>query len=233
MYDSRICVQDPSVGGIAIILNSLADLAALPGNQFCSAVAYATLSGCHILHERLAQTGEWLRNEKKWLISIDFGRTEPAALEYLADIANSAVRIPNGLRVVEARGFVPPSVYHTKLYLAKNTAAPREPAFGCFVGSANLSVIGLTTGIECGAVQRWMAPLTSSERKGFAMVQPQLSWFDRIWGVADPVDKILPLYEARWRKQERIILEDETEVAGMYQGGPSAVVEGIDAVVLF
>jgi hypothetical protein len=38
--------------------------------------------------------------EKRWLVSVDFGHTEPEGLDYLASLGNSRVRVPNAIEVI-------------------------------------------------------------------------------------------------------------------------------------
>ncbi len=58
------------------------------------AVAYASLAGCRDLAHGLdLHVDNWKAITKEWLISIDFGRTEPEALVYLRSLPNSTVRV--------------------------------------------------------------------------------------------------------------------------------------------
>jgi HKD family nuclease len=117
--------------------------AATSANHNClvAAVAYATESGCKLVSEGFAERmDQWNRIKKDWLISIDFGLTEPTALEFLADLPNSRVYIPNADQVLGAR-LRPQAGFHKKMYVFDNSAV--QDSMGLFSGSANLTVSGL------------------------------------------------------------------------------------------
>src|SRR5437660_6678998 len=62
------------------------------------AVAYSTLRGCQTLVRRVSDRmgpANWKASQKFFITSIDFGLTEPAALEFLGNQANSLVHIAN------------------------------------------------------------------------------------------------------------------------------------------
>lgn len=109
------------------------------------AVAYSTHRGCQRLVERISlrmEKPQWERSNKQFIISLDYGLTEPGALEFLADLPRSKVHIANP-EVVSKPGLVPGKAYHPKLYLfdtAKTT--------GYVVGSANLTDSALIDNTE-------------------------------------------------------------------------------------
>src|SRR5437016_4622175 len=101
MHVQRWFPQERSSGAIGQTLLGITSLAELNGyTQFRGGVAYATFSGCGILVQELRRISCWKKSYKRWLISIDYGRTEPDAMKYLAEIPNTEIRIPNGLAVV-------------------------------------------------------------------------------------------------------------------------------------
>jgi HKD family nuclease len=123
------------------------------------AVAYSTLRGCTRLTKRIAdRMGEqkWKDTQKSFITSVDFGLTEPAALEFLADQPHSRVYVANP--EVHARpGFRPSQAYHPKLFLFDRPAVT-----GYVVGSANLTASALlsntevvSTGLEAPAASSW------------------------------------------------------------------------------
>ena len=108
------------------------------------AVAYATHSGCERLVNRIAArigTG-WEMSRKCFIISLDFGLTEPAALEMLSGLPHSEVYIANP-EVIGKPGFMPGKAYHPKLFLFDTGAATAY-----VVGSANLTNAALITNTE-------------------------------------------------------------------------------------
>ncbi len=82
----------------------------------------------------------WRAVEKQWLISIDFGTTEVQALEYLRDLPNSEVRIPDARQVLDSALF-PDRPFHPKTfildsdrkaaseYLYRKTTVPKANGF--------------------------------------------------------------------------------------------------------
>jgi hypothetical protein len=113
------------------------------------AVAYSTRRGCQRLVERVSTrmgSSKWEKSEKHFVTSLDFGLTEPSALEFLANLPNSRVYIANSI-IVKKPSFMPTKAYHPKLYLfdALNVT-------GYVVGSANLTDSALITNTELVAV---------------------------------------------------------------------------------
>lgn len=109
------------------------------------AVAYATKSGCEDLIQTIVNkvgTDVWARCSKEFVISIDFGHTEPGALELLRGLENSSVSIANPDLL--ARGHLRPNTaYHPKLYCFQY-----ENEIGMVSGSANLTKAALHKNTE-------------------------------------------------------------------------------------
>src|SRR5205823_2120716 len=125
--------------------------AAIAGGEFTScsvAVAYATLGGVKAFERRMEQGlgDRWRAMQKRWLVGIDWCRSDPPALRRLSAIQNSAVKIPSG-RTLVASACMPRDTFHPKLFMFDG---PRLTSVVC--GSGNLSVNGLTRGCECGSV---------------------------------------------------------------------------------
>jgi hypothetical protein len=113
------------------------------------AVAYSTRRGCERLVERISTRmgkSPWEKSKKHFVTSLDFGLTEPAALEFLSSLPDSKVRIANP-EVVNKPGLMPGKAYHPKLYLFDSAAAT-----GYVIGSANLTSSALITNTEVVAV---------------------------------------------------------------------------------
>lgn len=109
------------------------------------AVAYSTQSGCRRLVDRISTRigkSQWEKCNKQFIISVDFGLTDPRALEFLAALPKSKVYIANP-EVISKPGLLPDKSYHPKLYLfdtAKST--------GYVIGSANLTDSALIANTE-------------------------------------------------------------------------------------
>ncbi len=109
------------------------------------AVAYTTFKGCQRLVTRLTQrmgVRQWDRSPKTFITSLDFGLTEPAALEYLAAMPASEVLIANS-SIATQSSLMPSDAYHPKIYLFDT-----DHSVGYVVGSANLTNAALLRNTE-------------------------------------------------------------------------------------
>ena len=215
--------QDAATGRTGSTINGIADLARFTSVvRWDAAVAYATRTGCERLHAKLiGAAGSWAAARKRWLISMDFGRTEPEAFRFLAGLQRSEVRVPNGRQVVAAAGFAPRSVFHPKVFMCRG---PTAPVFGIVVGSGNLTISGLAVGAECATLGAWKGRLDAAEREASEQAQETSAWFDAIWDTADPLGDVIAQYEAAWRRRPVRLPEDETLPAQQYRDAEPAVV---------
>ena len=110
-----------------------------------------------LLLDSLQKQSSWGSSAKRFLVSFDFGITEPAALELLAKQPNLEVRVPNGSAVLASPTLRPPHTFHAKGYLFR--AEPWESPSSLITGSANLSVSALVTGSEVMAQRTWSGQL--------------------------------------------------------------------------
>ena len=149
--------------------------------RICAAVAYATQSGVAELDEALGDLKSWRKATKRWLVGIDYCRSDPLALAHLRDLPSSQVRIFDGEFVSNRKGCVPRDSYHPKAYLLLGNK--RSTAV---VGSGNLSRTGLRQGIEAAAA--------FSEFRLDA-IEDIRSWFTRHWRLATPFNSIEDKYE--------------------------------------
>lgn len=109
------------------------------------AVAYSTYRGCQRLVDRIStQIGQaqWEATNKLFITSLDFGLTDPTALEFLSQLNNSTVYIANPA-VVDNGGFMPSNAFHPKIYLFNSYAET-----GYVLGSANLTESALISNSE-------------------------------------------------------------------------------------
>src|SRR5947209_6941217 len=90
-------VSQPSGGTNYLSLFRLA-LDTARFSRFDAAVAYATVGGVESLDDTLQRGvgGQWPHIKKRWLVGIDWCRTEPLAFDRLASMPRSRVRIPSG-----------------------------------------------------------------------------------------------------------------------------------------
>jgi hypothetical protein len=185
MLQTRIVLQDSNSGRSSVLINEISTLgASAPYSRIRAAIAYASYSGCRSICTRLAGTvGNWEAMQKRWLVSIDFGRTEIRALEYLRDLPNSEVRIPDAPELLQ-NGLIPGRCFHPKTYIFDTGANIAGAPCAIFVGSGNLTLSGLHAGVEHGTSLLWRAPLNATETRTLRDVRAQLMWWDEVWETA-------------------------------------------------
>ena len=160
--------------------------------KFDVAVAYATLGGVAALDKvcRELDASAWVDMKKRWLVGIDYCRTEPLAIRRLQELPNSKVRIHAGKVVVARKQCTPILPFHPKLFLL---GGPKT--FGAICGSGNLSRNGLTKGHEVGSLTLAHDP-SSPEEVEVANIYAQLAtWHTAGWSEASEVNVILKQYE--------------------------------------
>ena len=207
--------QDAASGRAGSTINGIAELARFTAlTRWDAAVAYASRAGCERLDALLAgEVPTWNGARKRWLVSMDFGRTDPEALRFLAGLGRSEVRVPDGRYVAASPGFAPRSVFHPKVYICRGRS---DEGFGLIVGSGNLTISGLAVGTECATLSAWRGRLDASERAVLDDARSALDWFDALWEAADPLADVLDEYEATWRRHPTLLAEDETPPARRY-----------------
>ena len=164
------------------------------------AVAYATKAGCTLINKSFqSEVPRWREMEKKWLISIDLGITEPDALEFLADLPSSSVWVANAKSVLRAR-LRPKTRFHNKLYLFE--CQGNQGAIGVFSGSANLTVSGLYRNNEQATASIWTPPFSSSDKLHSNHIRQQKSILDRTFASGTLLDeRLLEQYREIWRPE--------------------------------
>ena len=99
----RMAIQGPENQGAILRLMSDMVSRAEP-TAFFGAFAYATKRGVELFCETLeAVSPDWDSASKIWIVSIDFGHTEPEAITELQGLPNSQVRIPYASEVLRQR----------------------------------------------------------------------------------------------------------------------------------
>lgn len=141
---------------------------------------------------------------KRWMVGIDWCRSDASALRRLAHLLGSAVRVPNGDELISRPGCVPKITYHPKVFVMR---AEGRAAIIC--GSGNLSANGLLRGCECGSVGLMEWPPTEQ-----APAEPwQIArWFSAAWDSATPWDRLADRYTskvARTRSRPDLTILDE------------------------
>lgn len=163
------------------------------------AIAYATHSGVAVLTSALAESESWRKAHKRWLVGIDYCRSDPVALQHLQQLPRSEVRIYDGDYVVKRSECIPRISYHPKLYLFR-----RQKKSVLVLGSGNLSRTGLEIGVEAGT------SVLVTRAEDIRLIQ---RWFASLWRNACPWQDVKELYSAQYlsrsNRQSPIVLEDD------------------------
>ncbi len=187
MTPIRVLASDPPDRIYAELIRNAYDVA--NPTRMRAAMAYATHSGVAELVDLLGvPPSTWNQVRKKWLVGIDFCRSDPIALTHLNRLKRSELRVFDGEFVVNRRGCVPRTSFHPKLFEFRG-----EERSAVVAGSGNLSRTGLRIGVEAGIYV---------SRVNAADVEALDGWFDRQWSRATPIDTILSLYEYRHRDSD-------------------------------
>ena len=196
----QVFVTQPQDG---IRYSSLFESACAMGgfDDMAAAVAYATTKGVESLLGLLGTCQEAVITDarKRWLVGIDWCRSEPAALDLLCGLPRSEVRIPFGRVTVERRGCVPRVTYHPKSYLLNGPTIR-----AVIMGSGNLSASGLERGHEWGSLSLVADPRRKADKpleEGLDAVQ---AWFDRLWRKATRYGAIRDDYIREWNSVDHL-----------------------------
>jgi hypothetical protein len=199
MLSTSFVLQDSTTGRTSALIDQIVELAgAARFRRLRVAVAYATRAGCGDLCRRLeTRMLGWRRLEKYWLVSIDFGRTEVEALQYLLGLPNSQIRIPNASELL-ASNLNPRSCFHPKTFIFDSGTDTMSAPFAVLVGSGNLTMSGLNTGVEHAAALLWTPPLNLQQASILTRLQGQLSWWTELWENSErPTADLLTEYKRR------------------------------------
>lgn len=129
----------------------------------------------------------WDRAEKHFVTSLDFGLTEPSALEFLSQLPRSSVRVANPV-VLGTSGLRPLRAYHPKLYLFDSA-----DAMSYVVGSANLTESALVSNTEVVAAGR-----DRSSNNDWDQL-----WQDLLLDTAPLTTSLVEDYRRRWKQNGR------------------------------
>lgn len=220
-YEMSVHAQDPSIGRVGVVLEALGDASERAGTyeHVDIAVAYASSEGVRLLDERLS-SGTWSAASKRFLVSIDFGFTQPKALERLRNLNNAEVRIPNGRSVLASPSLRPPSAFHAKAFAFRGEEWHNLSAL--IVGSANLTASALSTGAEVVTKQLWTSAPSRAEWGHLELAKPLLDWFEDAWATADPLSDVLDEYRSRYDSlpKPRQLPEETTPATRRYLASP-------------
>jgi HKD family nuclease len=184
------------------ILDAVSDLASAAAfTRLRASFAFANGGGAQQLTERLeAALSDWDLVTKQWLISIDFGFTDPRALDLLQSQPKSKVRIPDAYYLIANR-LQPRRSFHPKSLLLDAGQAPGKTPIALLVGSANMTVSGLRKGQEHAVTVAWTGTNTAALRNRMKATQQEAKRFAADWYAAHPLDApLLKRYEDAHRR---------------------------------
>jgi HKD family nuclease len=205
----RLATQGPD--NIASVLKLIKEIAAsCRFNRVRGFFAYATERGTDLLIKALSQNmTNWNSIQKHWLISIDFARTDPEALKQLAILKNSEVRVLFFEEVMKNR-FNPKICVHPKTLIFDTASDLEKGPAGLIIGSANLSLSGLTMGYENALAIIWDKELNIKLKHQLKSVIEESNYFEQLFSKATPLTLLMIEQYAKKRPRKKLKSEDET-----------------------
>lgn len=221
MYTYKM-IHQPRDGGHAGAIAQVVDDASVTSLR--AAMAYVTTGGATTLLKEISRleagSQRWSTMRKRWLVGIDWLRSDPPALERLSALPASKVRVFDGARLVGRPGCYPYQTWHPKLYIlagADTTAVIH--------GSANLSRNGLNFGHEVGSLSMVAFPRNTLENHMMKTLNESKTWFDTMWRSATPWADIRLAYGVRFSDEaisrQATVDDDNTpsDIVGRPRGG--------------
>ncbi len=190
-------------------------LATGPVSHLDVAAAYVTTGGAQdVLGALKGGLGsKWPKVPKRWLISFDYCRTEPIAVEMLRNAPNSIVKVHDGKRVVLQNG-QPTVPFHPKAFFFRS--AGRQ---GVLAGSGNVSRSGLNTGHEVGMLLEWRRPVGKRDAAARAVLTSMQTWYEDTWKAASSLSSVegpyAKIYESTDNLRHPTPTEDDECPAGL------------------
>ncbi|MDD9960870.1 MAG: phospholipase D family protein [Gammaproteobacteria bacterium] len=203
------------------IQNALRDLMrdGVESVRVCS--AYVTRKGSELLYDeirRSSRNGDQDAVSKTIVASLDFGTTEPQALEYWMEIPGSRVLVA-GADLLERRTLNPKVAFHPKVYAFGRP----NGTVGSLTGSANLTSRGLTINSEAA----WCVPKHASHE------EVDVAWQSITQGTTPLTQELLDQYRLlreqtigeRQTRETQPVPEPEVGQLGDYQPFAVAVAD--------
>ena len=173
--------------------------------------AYATAAGVKLLIDALREnTKGWNEIEKRWVVSIDYARTEPEALKKLVGLNNSFVRVPFFEAIMKNK-FKPKRNFHPKTILFDSRRGVEIGPVGIVVGSGNLSISGLSLGYESAISINWANRISKKDRDGVKSIITEIDSIGELFDIATPITiSMINAYQAK-RPKIKHDLDDEVD----------------------
>ncbi len=136
----------------AEVRHSIVDVLDAQINELRIAAAYVTLGGSKILFDCLSKflsQGQINRIPKTLITALDFGITEPAAIERWRAMPNTTVHVA-GAELIANGVLIPSQAFHPKIY---TFGLPNDRA-NMLIGSANMTTRGFSINSEAVWLER-------------------------------------------------------------------------------
>ncbi|HEX6666279.1 MAG TPA: hypothetical protein VF081_06770 [Solirubrobacterales bacterium] len=151
------------------------------------AVAFATEAGAGEFRNKVIGRESFDPAQKRWLVGVQGGISQPKALKQLASAENSETKVPYGQAALADPGLNAPISFHPKIFYFENSSSG-EVALAST--SANLTFSALTSNIE--QVLVWHGSRSDEVAVKFR------AWWDQMWDAADLANgAFLAEYEAK------------------------------------
>jgi hypothetical protein len=151
------------------------------------AAAFSTESGAQEFRNRIIGSTPFDAIDKRWLIGIQQGVTQPEALGLLGSLPSSEVRVPFGLEALASPTLRAPTFFHAKAYYFENSSTGEIRLLS---SSANLTYRGLRTSVE--QFLAWSGGARDAEADSFN------DWWTTLWSAANVADNaFINAYEVR------------------------------------
>jgi hypothetical protein len=216
VFTDDLAIQGPEHPGA--VLDAIKRAAeAVPTGYLKAGFAYASVAGVQLLSWSLADVMDgWGKTKKRWLVSFDWGTTDPDAIGFLASLPNSQVRVPYAEEVI-ARKLTPAVCFHPKT-LALQGGRADKPPIALVVGSGNLTLAGLRTGHEAASIGVCTAlPKSQAGLQRLAAMSRYRKALDQIWeGATEPDAELLRRY-AVCRRRRPPQAEDDGSAARKFE----------------
>lgn len=203
-----VVVQSPDNEGAVLRMISRSACEVRP-DALIGSFAYSTKKGVCLLTQALETViPEWKHIRKEWVVSIDYGLTEPEAITALQELPNSEVRIPYATEVIR-RHLRPQHTFHGKSLVFHEGDSLRCGKGGMVVASANMTVNGLCFGHEHASSYTWGRKSEVPSQTWAALEKAYSSMLGVFHNGTDPTPDLLCRYQARRPRRIQWHPEDE------------------------
>jgi HKD family nuclease len=138
------------------------------------AFAYATSSGLQALLPAFSRYGTWEETEKKWVVGVHHGITEPRALKELLSLSNSRTRVFVNGKQLTKESLASSKKLHAKVFCIESGSEKNLSAL--VAGSANL------TGAALGRTsQNYEVGLAYLPDKATSIASSLNAWWSEVW----------------------------------------------------